>query len=59
MSAESLARRDGPCKLCPEPIRAGEDYITKVKAVGWLHVRCAQGYQRVMAEHDDDTKEAP
>jgi hypothetical protein len=52
MSAETLARKNGPCHLCPDPIVAGEDYIARVGAIGWVHSLCAQGYQRVMAEHE-------
>lgn len=55
MSAETLARNNGPCRLCARPIVAREDYITRVEPVGWVHVFCAQGYQRILDEHNPAT----
>lgn len=49
---ETLARKNGACRLCPDPIEAGEHYITHLQPVGWVHVKCARGYKRVLDEHD-------
>lgn len=51
---ETLARRRGRCRLCSHPIAAGEHYVTKLARLGWVHATCAQGYQRALAENDDE-----
>lgn len=58
---EVLAKRSGRCKGCPEPIVAGEDYISIVDGVGVMHALCATSYCRVLEEHcepDDHREEA-
>jgi hypothetical protein len=52
MSAETLARRNGSCTLCPEPVIAGQSYIAKVDPIGWVHSHCGQSYKRVIDEHE-------
>ena len=54
---EVLARKDGECRLCPEPIRSGEDYITKVERYGWVHGKCAgdlRRHQELFEQLNDD-----
>jgi hypothetical protein len=51
---EVLARIRGRCRLCPHPIRAGEDYVTKLDRLGWVHALCAAGYRQAMAENEED-----
>ena len=53
---EALARRRGRCRLCSAPISPGEDYVTKLDRLGWVHASCAAGYRRVLAEHADDER---
>jgi hypothetical protein len=48
--AKISARR---CPLCPHPIRAGEDYISRLPQIGWVHAACAARYRQVLAEHDE------
>lgn len=54
---EFLAKRDGPCKGCPEPIRGREDYACVVDGVGTMHALCAINYCRVLEEHAEDGDE--
>jgi hypothetical protein len=51
---EVLAKRSGACKLCPQPIVAGEDYIAVVDGVGTMHALCAKAYCRTLDEHLPD-----
>jgi hypothetical protein len=51
---EFLAKRDGPCKGCPQPIRAREDYICVVDHVGPMHALCAVNYCQILEEHLED-----
>lgn len=51
---EFLAKLDGPCKGCPEPIVKGEHYICIVDGVGPMHGTCAADYCRVLEEHLED-----
>ena len=50
---EALARRHGWCRLCRERIRAGEHYVAKVEAIGWLHATCAASYRRLREENTE------
>lgn len=51
---EVLAKRDGFCKGCTDPVTAREDYIAKVDGIGWMHAFCAASYCRIFEEHQED-----
>jgi hypothetical protein len=51
LGPEILAKREGECSFCHEPIVAGESYIRKVRDRQWMHGRCASAYDRAIAEH--------
>lgn len=52
---EFLAKRDGRCPFCPEPIRRGEHYCVVVdRGVGTMHARCGRDYCRILDEYLDD-----
>jgi hypothetical protein len=49
LGPEIVARRDGTCPKCPEPIVRGESYIRPVVGCGkkkWMHTDCASAYVR-------------
>lgn len=49
-----VARRDGMCGWCSEPIVTWEHSIRKVTGRGWLHEKCAdraEGLEQVRADH--------
>lgn len=61
-SPEVLARKNGSCPECSEPIVAGESYVAKVDGCkkGWMHATCADAYVRdreradaIFAEHQE------
>ncbi len=54
---EFLAKHDGPCKGCPDPIVKGESYCSVVEKVGTMHSLCAANYCRVLAEHAEEGEE--
>jgi hypothetical protein len=54
---EVLAKHDGPCKRCPDPIRRGQDYICVVDGVGVMHAICAADYCRILEEHAEGGEE--
>jgi hypothetical protein len=54
LGPEVLAKMNGSCPLCPEPILAGESYIRKAGSLGFVHAICAIGYVHVLEEHDYD-----
>jgi RNase P subunit RPR2 len=54
LQPEILARRRGRCKVCNAPILPGEHYVAKLDRLGWVHVACATGYRRVLAEHAEE-----
>jgi hypothetical protein len=57
LGPEVLAKRDGDCAFCPEPIVAGESYIRKVRDREWMHGPCAAAYDRAIAEHLPDEED--
>ena len=52
--AARLARHNSECRLCHEPIIAGESAIRSLDRIGWVHAGCALGYVVTLAEHGDD-----
>jgi hypothetical protein len=58
LGPEVLAKHDGPCGFCPEPIVAGESYIRKVREPTYMHGPCAAEYDRTIATHLPDEEEA-
>jgi hypothetical protein len=60
LGPEVLAKHDGPCPFCPEPIVAGESYIRKVRDRVYMHGPCAAAYDRVIAANlpDEDDESA-
>jgi hypothetical protein len=51
----TVAKRDGACAFCPEPIRAHIDFIAEAQPIGkWGHTHCVQGYCNVINEHLED-----
>ncbi len=67
VSPEVLARKNGTCPECGDPIVKGESYVQKVDGCkkGWMHALCAAAYVRereqaaeVLAEHQE-TDDAP
>jgi hypothetical protein len=54
LGPEVLAKRDGSCTYCLEPIVAGESYIRKVRDREWMHGQCATEYDRTIAANLPD-----
>jgi hypothetical protein len=48
------AKEDGNCPLCPEQIRGGIDFISKVEPIGWGHTHCINGYCRAVNDNLPD-----
>lgn len=49
LGPEIVAKRNGSCPQCPEPIVKGESYIRAVVGCGkqkWMHGDCAAAYVR-------------
>lgn len=58
LGPEILAKRDGECHRCHEPIVAGESYIRKVVNLDrWMHALCAADYKLTLeAELGEDVE---
>jgi hypothetical protein len=57
LGPEVLAKHDGTCPFCPEPIVAGESYIRKVRDRVYMHGPCAAEYDRVIAAELPDEED--
>jgi hypothetical protein len=59
-SPEVVARKNGSCPQCDEPIIAGESYVSKVDGTkkGWMHATCAAAYVRHLETFHELSREA-